>query len=102
MTKDQIAATKFVEACKSKGWNYSTRGSIVTIQKSFTPGDKNAYCDCDSEAYSLLSLAPLKGGSIWGTDGGSIGGMIGCDGGYYKLNKSGNGSKRFLKALASL
>ena len=102
MTTPQQQAQDFVNKCKALGWSYTTRGSIVTIQKNFPIGDKNAYSDCDMESYSLLSMVPLKGGSIWGTDGGSIGGMVGLNGGYYRLNKSGNGSKRFLKALSSL
>ena len=95
-------AQRFVTAAKSAGWSINAHGSIVTIQKNFTPGDKVAYSDCDSEAYSILSLAPLKGGSVWGTDGGSVGGHVGLQGGYYRLNKSGENGKRFIAAVNAL
>lgn len=94
-------AEKFVAECKKYGWSWWANFQRVTIEKRFAAGDKAAYSDCDMDAYSILALAPLKGGSIWGTDGGSIGGMTGLNGGYYRLNKSGSGS-RFLKALAKL
>ena len=95
------AASEFEARVNRYGWNYSVRGTIVTIQKTFTAGDKAAYSDADSEAYEILDLAPLKGGSVWGTDGGSIGGAEGLRNGYYRLNKSGSGS-RFLTALTKL
>jgi hypothetical protein len=101
MTKDQQNAINFKNKCNQLGWNYNVHGSIVTITKSFTPGDKNGFCDCDGEYYSILSLAPLKGGSIWGTDGGGIGGMSALNSGFFKMNKSGSG-KRFLNELAKL
>jgi hypothetical protein len=97
-TADQVA--NFKSNCARLGWGYSTRFQVVTVEKYFTPGDKAAYISCDSESYELLSLVPLKGGSIWGTDGGSVGGYVGLQGGYYRLNKSGTGA-RFLKALGN-
>jgi hypothetical protein len=95
-------AREFHDACVSRGWRYSASGDIVTIRKSFTPGDREAYVECDMSAYDILSIAPLKGGSVWGTDGGSIGGMVGLNGGYYTLNKSGKGGKTFIAELAKL
>lgn len=96
------AAQKFVSTCKELGWSYSLKSGIVTVEKRFTPGDKVAYTECDSEAYSLLSLVPLKSGSVWGTDGGSVGGYVGLNGGYYRLNKSGESGKRFMDAVRKL
>ena len=103
MAKKSAAETAvaFESECKRLGWLSSVRGTVVTIYKSFTPGDKLAYSDCDSEAYGILGLAPLKGGSVWGTDGGSIGGATGLDGGYYRLNKSGSGAF-FLMHLSAI
>ena len=95
-------AREFHNACNAHGWTYSASGDIVTIVKRFTPGDREAYVECDMFAYDILSIAPLKGGSVWGTDGGSIGGYTGLSGGYYKLNKSGSGGKRFIAELAKL
>ena len=103
MTKDEQNAQDFFDLCKKLGWVYLVKPTgVVSITKKFTPGDSNAYCDCDSESYTILSKVPLKGGSIWGTDSGSIGGHIGLTNGYYTLNKSGNGAARFIKALKKL
>lgn len=96
------AVNKFVAAARAGGWSWSVRGAVVTIAKSFTPGDRVAFSNADSEAYGILSLAPLSGGSVWGTDGGSVGGAVGLEGGYYRLNKSGSTGKRFLSALAKV
>lgn len=95
-------AKQFAEACRADGWSFMVKGeSVVTIEKHFAPHDASAYTDCDIMAGGILSLAPLKGGSVWGTDGGSVGGYAGLSGGYYRLNKSGSG-KRFLAALEKL
>ena len=93
---------QFKDECEKLGWTYSTTDSIVRVHKTFTPGDLDAYSKCDSEAYHLLSMVTLRGGSIWGTDGGSIGGHVGLTSGYYTLNKSGYTGKRFIKALNKL
>lgn len=94
-------AREFAEACRADGWSFHVKAMVVTIEKHFAPHDASAYTDCDIMAGGILSLAPLKGGSVWGTDGGSVGGYAGLSGGYYRLNKSGNG-KRFLAALEKL
>lgn len=93
------SAALFVAKCNEYGWSYSIRGTVVTIVKTFAPNDKQAFSDCDMDAYTVFDYCPLKGGSIWGTDGGSIGGAMGLQNGCYKLNKSGTG-KAFLAALA--
>jgi hypothetical protein len=69
------------------------RGTVATIRKDFAPGDRAAYAACDSEAYGILARIPSRGGSVWGTDGGSVGGHVGMTGGYYQLNKSGVGAR---------
>jgi hypothetical protein len=91
-------AKLFLESCKQHGWTPSIRGSVVSIAKSFTPGDTQAFVDCDAMAYYLLAMVHLKGGPIWGTDGGSVGGYVAVKNGQYVLNKSGNG-KRFINHL---
>lgn len=98
-TKTQQQVQEFVVACKEHGFSWETRGSIVTISRKFAIGDKDAFVDCDMFAGSVLSLAPLKGGSVWGTDGGSVGGLHALNSGLFRMNKSGNG-KRFIAALA--
>jgi hypothetical protein len=96
------AAQLFVEKAAKYGFHWSVSLSgVVTVKKSFAPGDKDAYVGCDMMGPSVLDYAPGSGGSIWGTDGGSIGGMSGLNGGYYKLNKSGV-NKNFCKALTKL
>lgn len=96
-TQDQVNA--FIEACQKHGFSFEVNGSIVRIKKSFIPGDSESFVNCDMFAGSVLSLAPLRGGSVWGTDGGSVGGMVALKNGEFCMNKSGEGS-RFLKALA--
>lgn len=96
----QLAAD-FAARCLALGWTWSVRGNVVEISTTFAPGDSAAYSKADGEASGLLSLAPLKGGSVWGTDGGSVGGYVGLKNGYYRLNKSGTGA-RFLAALAKI
>jgi hypothetical protein len=100
-TKAQEQALEFAVACKQHGFSYEINlGGSVRIFKEFTPGDKQAYSECDMMAGHVLGLAPLKGGSIWGTDGGSVGGYIGLQKGLFTMNKTGTGD-RFLKALAN-
>lgn len=94
-------AQAFVAACREHGFTWSASASVVRISKEFTPGDGYAFADCDMVAGDILALAPLKGGSVWGTDGGSVGGHVGLTHGRYELKKSGTGA-RFLAALNKL
>lgn len=99
MTKSQQQAAQFLETANRYGWSVErAENSVVTITKQFTPGDNDKLVECDMEYYSILSCAPLKGGSIWGTDCGGIGALSALRSGVFRMNKSGNG-KRFLKAL---
>lgn len=96
-------AQKFLSEMDRMGWvveKYSNQA--ITITKRFTPGDLKAFAICDSEAYSLLTLVPLKGGSVWGTDGGSIGGHVAVTTGKYVLNKTGTRGVRFMQTLSKL
>lgn len=102
MTKSQQQAAQFLETAKRYGWNVErATGNVVTITKRFTPGDNEGLVECDMEYYSILSHAPLKGGSIWGTDCGGIGALSALKSGVFRINKSGNG-KRFLDALSKM
>lgn len=95
-------AKLFLNTCKRLGWIPILKSpSVVCIAKSFTPGDSQAFVDCDAQAYDILDIAPLKGGSVWGTDGGSVGGYVAVINGQYVLNKSGTG-KRFTSALQKI
>ena len=102
MSFAKAQAEKFVAKAKELGWSWEASSSVVKIFKKFTPGDKVAYTLADSEGYELLAMVPLKGGSIWGTEGSGIGGQVGLNNGYYKLNKSGENGKRFVSALQKI
>lgn len=91
----------FVSACKSAGFVWSVRGSIVTIEALFTPNDRDAFVTLDSRYGGVLSLAPLKGGSVWGTDGGGVGAVAAMHHGRFTMSKSGT-AKRFLAALSKV
>ena len=98
----RIAAIRFIDAANEAGFLIAVvNTSVVRISKRFALGDKDAYTKCDMTAFGVLELAPLKGGSVWGTDGGSIGGQVGLQNGHYTLNKSGNGV-RFMNELKKL
>jgi hypothetical protein len=96
-TPAEVAA-QFLMAATQHGYSVEAHRSgdqyVVTVAASFTPGDRDAYVRCDGSGCSVLAILPMtKPGSIWGTDGGSVGGHAGMTGGYYHLSKSGVGVK---------
>lgn len=102
MTKAKEQAITFVSSARKYGWNVErASGNIVTITKRFTPGNMEELTDCDMEYFSILCDAPLKGGSVWGTDCGGIGAMAALRDGNFRMNKSGSG-KRFLAEVEKL
>jgi hypothetical protein len=93
-------ADKFLREAKAEGFRVMLpQVGVVTIRTDFRPGDNDAYVRADMTAYGVLSLLGARGGSTWGTDGGSVGGYIGLRDGYYKLNVSGV-PQRVWEALA--
>jgi hypothetical protein len=92
-------AADFIRRCRADGWMVDVRGQTVTIIRDFAPGDKSAFCECDATAWGLLASLPGRGGSTWGTDGGSVGGHVALTHGRYTLNRSCVG-KRVADALA--
>lgn len=95
----QLQAEKFVDFATSEGFAIDdSHPSVLRISKRFTPGDSLAFANADMMAFSVLDYAPLRGGSTWGTDGGSIGGYSGLMRGQYVLNKSGSNAS-FRRAL---
>ncbi len=95
-------AREIVAMCRRLGWQYSTNGSVLTIQKRFTPGDNEGLVQCDMEYGSILGLLHrTSSGSDWGTDCGGIGAMSALNSGYFRMQRSG-GSKRVLAALAKM
>ena len=97
----KAAADEFARLCREYGWTYAIRGAIVTISKRIRPGSMDDFRDADMEYGSILDAAPLKGGSVWGTDGGGIGAISAINQGRFVMNKSGSGA-RFLSALSAL
>lgn len=94
----KIQAQSFISAAQEYGFDVLVRGSIITLSKRFTPNDKSAFADCDMTYSIVFGHVPARGGSEWGTDGGSVGGAIGLQKGEFVMNKSGV-NKTFLKAL---
>lgn len=93
-------AKMVVDKAKEYGFNVTVSGSVMTVYKRFSPGDKQAFTIAESEAGSLLSMVKMvEPGSTWGTDGGSVGGHVGLTGGYMQMHKSGC-SKRILSAIS--
>ena len=102
MTKSIESAQKIIQKANELGWTIEVRGNILTIRKAITPNDLESFSQADQEYYSILSLLPLTtSGSMWGTDGGGVGGLTAMQSGLFTMNISG-GSIRVLKALSKL
>jgi len=98
---NQEKAQEFKSTCEKYGFTYSFTPSVIRVFKTIPIGDHIAFRECDMMVGSVLSKAPLRGGSEWGTDGGSIGGMTAINTGKFQMNKSGSG-KAFINALAKI
>lgn len=72
----------------------------MTVAIHFTAGDGHAYMGAENDANALIALVPARGGSVWGTDGASVGGYAGLREGRMVLNVSG-AAKRFTAALCA-
>lgn len=102
MSKAKQQAIQFVHECERYGFSWTVASdSVVRITKQFMAGNLEQFTYCDMFAGNVLSLAPLKGGSVWGTDGGSVGGSVALKSGNFAMNKSGNGVN-FMKALRKM
>ena len=98
---EKLTPAEFLALCKKNGITIERTSPVLSLFKKFTPGNCAEYADAESDVSILYSVPCTSGGSIWGTDGGSIGGAIGMKDGYMRLNRSGV-SKKFLKELAKL
>lgn len=95
----QKVASEFIAKAKELGFSYCISGCIVKVNKNFTPRDPAAFGKAESNANTLLSIIPRSSpGSIWGTDGSSVGGFLGFEQGYMELCKSGC-NKNILKEI---
>lgn len=102
MSKATQTAIKILDTARELGWEVKVRrnASILTIEKRISGNDE--FVIADMEYYTILSELPTTSpGSIWGTDGGGIGGISALNSGLFTMNKSG-GSKRVLRALAGM
>ncbi len=100
--KPSETAQSIIEAANRLGFDLSVSGCVLTITKQFSPGSNDGFVECDMTYYDVLGLLPqTAAGSVWGTDGGGIGGMVALKSGHFKMNKSG-GSKRVLSAIARM
>jgi hypothetical protein len=91
-------AKRFVQSCRNNQVAIEIRGAdILTLTKRIPIGDGLAFADAESDC-SIICELPGGCGSVWGTDGGSIGGMVAMQAGQFKLNRSGI-QKRILKAI---
>lgn len=77
------------------------RDTVLTLSKKFTPGDAHDYACIEGEVSCVILEAPARGGSVWGTDSGSVGWALGLRAGCMRLHASGI-QKRWLARLAKL
>jgi len=90
-------ASDFVAHCRKNEIIIERCENILTLTKRIPIGDGLAFADAESDCSIIYSL-PGGCGSVWGTDGGSIGGMTALNTGRFRLNRSGV-QKRILKAI---
>ena len=95
-TPAEIAAY-FVAHCRKNEIVIERCENILTLSKRIIAGDGNSFADAETDCSIIYDL-PGGCGSVWGTDGGSIGGMVAMQTGQFKLNRSGV-QKRVLKAI---
>ena len=95
-TPAEIAAD-FVAHCQKNEITIERCENILTLTKRIPIGDSLAFADAETDCSIIYDL-PGGCGSVWGTDGGSIGGMTALNTGRFRLNRSGV-QKRILKAI---
>lgn len=99
--KTKAAGAEWAKKARESGWSVSGGGGVLTISRTFTPGDRAAYVDADMDACSIMSGVPVVGpGSTWGSTSDGIGGCVAIDRGVYTLKRSGV-SKNFTNGAAA-
>lgn len=102
MSKNEAIAKAILDAAFVADWEVQVRGDILTITKEIEPGSLTDFSKADSEYYGIISLLPRpRAGSMWGTDGGGVGGLAAIKAGLFVMNVSG-GSKLVLRKLAAM
>lgn len=95
-------AENFVAKCNEYGFTFEVGNTIVSVSRTFPKGNLDEFVHCDMWGPHLLGMLKMtQPGSVWGTDGGSVGGHVAVTNGRYTLNKSGIG-KRIIKELSKL
>jgi len=91
---------EFLTETATGGFHVSFRNTIVTISKNFPVGDSRAFTEIDGAAPHILRKIPVRksDSSMWGTDGGSVGGWAALESGRFTLNISGV-QKKFMAEL---
>lgn len=92
----------FIKRTNELGWRVicSKNTPVIRIEKDIEPDNMDEYTKADMEAAYLLSLVPLRGGSVWGTESHTVGALSAIKYGLYFLNKSGTNGKRLLKKIS--
>jgi len=99
MTKARKTAITFLAAARAEGFAVTVKTpTVVCVSRLFRAGDKDVFTDCDMAAPGVLGILGARGGSMWGTDGGSMGGAVALQTGEFRLNVSGV-PKRVTEAL---
>lgn len=95
-------ANRFASMARERGFTWSASGVILRVEKRIAPDDRSAFADAETDASILLGTVPTTmPGSVWGTDGISVGGAVALRTGHFRMNKSGV-SRRFVSALAKV
>ena len=95
--------TAFLAHCQKHGIIIERKdpaAGIVTLSQRFPAGSIEEFVSAET-ATSILYDIPRSGGSIWGTDGGSVGGAVALKTGIMRLHASGV-QKRWLNRLAAI
>lgn len=102
MSRDYKAmAEAFRVKCAELGFEWIASGCVLRLMKRIVPDSASAFADAETDASIILGMVPqTEPGSVWGTDGLSVGGASAMATGNFRMNKSGV-SRRFMAALAS-
>lgn len=102
LSKTQLIAKEFVQKCQEFGFTFKVSGSVIKLFKTIPAQSPSDFSQSESQASTLLALIPqTKAGSVWGTDGGSLGGHAAMETGDFRMNMSGC-SSRVLNAIDKL
>lgn len=102
LSKNQEIAQNFIQKCKEYGFSFKVRDTVVSVSKTIATNNSEAFATAENQSSSLLIDIPMTTpGSVWGTDGGSIGGLSAMQTGAFSMNQSGC-SKRVLNAIRKM